>query len=513
MKYLFLFILVVACNSSNPLGDESSSDNNFNPGATSGTGSDENDTTPPLIIGLSNDPSWTNSKTWNWDCNEQCRYKYTVDANPLTEPSSSYDGTTSTVLSAGTGTFYLHVKALDASSNESETIHVSTLIDTTAPIFASAIDTTTFDSDLTTARTATWTTGSDAHSGLAGYQIAIGYDDESNGFDTGDIGNTIDWTDVPGGTVLSYQIQNAVDGFTVSFVADRVYYTSVRAVDNAGNTSAIQSSSAWTANFQPIILTSSNLSLWLDGADLTTTWQDVTCNTTQANLLGESIACWQDKSTGTNHVIQSVGASQPMVGLDGPDFDGADDFLQNNLAYTAASNLSIFFIFEFDTQSTDGGSCCRPIVSFVNNSSALFPWLGSTRGDYGPNDFLFFGWNGGPLNGFAAVIGDEYIFSATHDGTNDLWNAFSNGTNRTLNQAIPASYTGTTNFNIGGDSGNTARRFHGQILEVVVYESILSATDRQLVEGYLACKWDKRDQLDVTHPYYNATATNDSGCP
>jgi hypothetical protein len=42
----------------------------------------------------------------------------------------------------------------------------------------------------------------------------------------------------------------------------------------------------------------------------------------------------------------------------------------------------------------------------------------------------------------------------------------------------------------------------GYIYEMIVYNTALSTSDRESIEGYLAWKWGIQDLLPMTHPYF-----------
>lgn len=255
-----------------------------------------------------------------------------------------------------------------------------------------------------------------------------------------------------------------------------------------------------------------NLVVWLDGNNTNTLFQAQTCSGSTADSLNDPIGCWLDLSGSSNHFIQAT--NKPALGNRGILFDGSNDILSNaGLNYDADSELSYFVIIQTDTQSNDGGSCCRPVISWVTNSAALYPWIGLTRNNLAPPNNLFYGWSGSGLATEATTPGDEFILSVTHDGTNKLWNTYKGGANTVPDFAIPANYSATTSLNVGGDSSNGARRFAGQILEVIFYERILPTQQRQKVEGYLACKWQIRNLLTASHPYYDAVANSTDNCP
>jgi hypothetical protein len=52
----------------------------------------------------------------------------------------------------------------------------------------------------------------------------------------------------------------------------------------------------------------------------------------------------------------------------------------------------------------------------------------------------------------------------------------------------------------GGNSGGI-NLFNGLIGEIIVFTSLLSDTNRQLVEGYLAWKWGTAGSLPADHPF------------
>lgn len=285
-----------------------------------------------------------------------------------------------------------------------------------------------------------------------------------------------------------------------------------KAVDTAGNAT---SCSATSATYLASPLDPSGLLLWADGADGDTLFKGSSCSGALATAVGvDVIGCWADKSGLSNHLTQGTGANQPLLGTRGLRFNGTSHILTNGaLAFDANSNLSYFLAVGLSNQSNNSGSCCRPILSWVASSANFYPWIGMTREGLTPSNNLIFGWTGSPLSAVAITSGDETIISAFHNGSVKTWNTYHNGTQNVSDYTIPASYTTTTAFSIGGDISSAARRYMGQILEVIVYSGILNTTNKNNIEGFLACKWDLRHQLPVAHPFYNANGAETSGCP
>jgi len=61
--------------------------------------------------------------------------------------------------------------------------------------------------------------------------------------------------------------------------------------------------------------------------------------------------------------------------------------------------------------------------------------------------------------------------------------------------------------NLGREAG-AEFQYLGYIQEILFYNSVLTLSQRQLVEGYLAWKWGVQTNLPVAHPYYSTSALN-----
>ena len=57
------------------------------------------------------------------------------------------------------------------------------------------------------------------------------------------------------------------------------------------------------------------------------------------------------------------------------------------------------------------------------------------------------------------------------------------------------------NFKVGREDSSQSDFFKGDILEVLVFDRFLLASERAKVEGYLAHKWRATDSLNNAHPY------------
>jgi hypothetical protein len=140
--------------------------------------------------------------------------------------NSSVSGLTLT----NTKTYRVVLRAVDNAGNySSETVSDGWTVDATAPIAPASLTDGIIGFSQTDTPTLSWPAGSDALSGVQGYQIAIG--------DTSGGSNVLDWTTV--GNILTTTMSS------LSLQGSKRYYTSVRTLDTAGGASATQAGDGW----------------------------------------------------------------------------------------------------------------------------------------------------------------------------------------------------------------------------------------------------------------------------
>jgi hypothetical protein len=83
---------------------------------------------------------------------------------------------------------------------------------------------------------------------------------------------------------------------------------------------------------------------------------------------------------------------------------------------------------------------------------------------------------------------------------------FINGTPSSAGSVIGGSLTNGVSASIGAGftSGSYSRFWNGDMAEILVFNSSLTAFQRQQVEGYLAWKWNLHGTLPASHPFKNA---------
>jgi hypothetical protein len=241
---------------------------------------------------------------------------------------------------------------------------------------------------------------------------------------------------------------------------------------------------------------------------------------------GDPVSTWSDSSGGGYDLTQTSTArplyqTNTLNGLPVVEFDGTDDTLD---ASTAAdwkflhdsTGSSVFFVIKVGTSSdpnaiygiagnnatasANHGWCVfyddrasvprdEVIVGSITRGSGGFPTAANVSSDnaMGANTAQLLGIVSDPANGTAANRSSMRVNGGTAIANNAATDAASTSN---------PTYT----FQLGA-AGNDAFPMLGYIAEVIICDAILSSTDREKVEGYLAHKWGLESNLPNTHPY------------
>ncbi len=466
----------------------------------------------PMLVNVTHDAIPKQNKTWNWNCSKSnCTYRFVVDTNPSTVPTGIYSGTTSTTQSSGDGTYYLHIQARDSLGNESPIMHLSAILDNTAPTFSGTLDISGGGTASSTAFV-DWTnaTLTDAHISVAKLQIAVGRDTTEDGIDPEDIGNIVGWRNIPNGVNLNpprYRIEDGIDGFSLSLEEETDYFISLRVRDPVGHFSNILHTDAWGI-FTPRQV--QGLELWLDGQDLASLFQDETCSTS-ITTNGNPVGCWRDKSGEDHHATQSTSSRRPTYQTGGHiRFSNQSHLLEtDNLLSGSYDELSVFMVFNqmgdsswpvgFSLNGGHSGHCSTANVT-TRVSSHMFQ-----NGEL----YWFFG-GCGNANAHRLITtsansanGNRHFYHMGSSATDDLLFVRKDG-KILSSKSFPVNINApsTSYVVIGnGERNDSNGAVNGQISEFLVYTSHISAADRQKLEGYLACKWGLQSELPSDHPY------------
>ncbi len=200
---------------------------------------------------------------------------------------------------------------------------------------------------------------------------------------------------------------------------------------------------------------------WLDAADSATLSTDAS----------DRVSQWRDKSGNSQHFAQAAAARQPLLvkgALDGKPalrFDGVTNRL---VLGNATSPQTVFIVNRVTRFGSNGG------IWGLNQGDTGIR-VASATAWYQPGNANDFGNPAGSAMYINGVVTNTFISGAAH-----LLEVVRAG-------STPFAATGLGDYFSAGS--NALRPFGGDIAEVLVYGSALTADQRQQVETYLAAKW------------------------
>lgn len=230
--------------------------------------------------------------------------------------------------------------------------------------------------------------------------------------------------------------------------------------------------------------------LWDPSQLATAYWWDAS-NTGSIVETAGAVSSWTDQNQSAV-LAQATALEQPVTnsatinGLNVIDFLGDDDLVGPVLAFAEWTKIVVFSV---------DGSTFNNTISHVSGSNDAF-WE-NTSG------FMNVFQNGNILTSTTALTPGQTILAETTKATNGDTELFMYGNSEgTVNAALG---TGAKAIAIG--SYNTGFFLNGQIAEVIIQPSVMSLSDRQKAEGYLAHKWGFTANLDAGHPYKSTPPT------
>ena len=233
----------------------------------------------------------------------------------------------------------------------------------------------------------------------------------------------------------------------------------------------------------------SGCKMWLDGADPAGTGVKPA-----AGLL----ATWVDKSGSGNNGVAYTEATAPSYSPSTSNitFSGSTPTYYSVTGISTGTTTETLFIVLLRTTTVTN----TPIGSTVN--SGVTWYMNNTN----PS---FIAWNPfGGNNSSGANL--QFYNNATNlvcgtnsSGTNVM---YLNGTGDTSGSTTFSSSSLVIGNSSSGANGTPRQNgWNGTISEVVYYNTVLTTSQRQQVEGYLAAKWGIQSSLPTTHPYYAAS--------
>jgi hypothetical protein len=228
--------------------------------------------------------------------------------------------------------------------------------------------------------------------------------------------------------------------------------------------------------------------LWLDANDANTVFSDDACTTPSVYSpdTGDTdrVGCWKDKSGNGYDATVSGADSKPNYFSGGPNGNsyirfnyegGGNNDWMHNTSLPSDSSISIFLV----------GSIKDSVETFITNDQGFhFIALSNIFNSYyegGYNQYNNHGSDDSTLN-----VDEFYVLTSIMDGSTNY--PFINGVDVGSRSDSLAPFT---NGYVLGQNGCCAGNndFHGNIGEVILYDSAASPTDQQAVEEYLGEKW------------------------
>ncbi|MFM6249804.1 MAG: hypothetical protein ACKPEQ_11775 [Dolichospermum sp.] len=209
--------------------------------------------------------------------------------------------------------------------------------------------------------------------------------------------------------------------------------------------------------------------LWLDAADSST-----------IILNGSTVSQWRDKSGNERHATQATAANQPAyqaTGLNGRPtlvFDGTNDSLLSSLSL--ALPATVIVVFRVNVYKNFG-------VIYGNATS-------NTLGLHSSITELY-NFDGLAERTLSTTLTTTPIMVASTWSSNQI-QSHVNGGNAFTFSTINPNFTGL----VIGDASIGSQTLNGSISEIVI-----TSANRQLIEGYLAWKWELTANLPDNHPF------------
>ena len=233
------------------------------------------------------------------------------------------------------------------------------------------------------------------------------------------------------------------------------------------------------------------IQLWLDAAD-----------TSSMTLSGSTVTQWRDKSgvgnspTVYSGVSYSTGQQNNLGTINLGNYSGSmtgtiTPSLQNSV-------MSCFFVFKLNGTSSDNGS--HSILVFSNPGSGDLRTVEERNGN-----FRFLTFNPSVVILSTPAISGSYVLWFSGQNTTNMY-ARLNGTSLT-SASISTNNRNSSQYAIGTNLESplsTPTGWNGYVAEMVVYNSLLSVSQQEEIEGYLAWKWGLQGSLPVGHPYKSA---------
>jgi len=260
------------------------------------------------------------------------------------------------------------------------------------------------------------------------------------------------------------------------------------------------------AFFTPLQI--SGLSLWLDASDNSTVYADTSFTTTAT--LGAGANGWKDKSGNGRNMTANSTTSYAL-------YNGRPSIKFGNNYFSVSSSVDLTQLTVFIVVLSQGSTDNQTVFTAAPNSSSYSDYNSTSAFGFfldtsSTNKARF---HGGLQN---STVANDVIPAGTTERFPINIMSYTETSNGTLNSYISGA-TGSTvvgaysrtngclGFSVGGDYNNSTTvnysSSQANVFEIIVYNTVLTSSQRQQVEGYLAWKWSLQSNLPSSHPYYS----------
>lgn len=254
-----------------------------------------------------------------------------------------------------------------------------------------------------------------------------------------------------------------------------------------------------------VIWIGSGTSLWTPAQITTSVWLDAADASTITIATG--VSSWADKSGNGANATEGTTANQPAYsatsfgGLPGITFDGINDTLSVTTTAMRNTTHGVYWVWRRVGAGATGDAykptigCKSPTsedvgaLHYVKNSNSLgasYPYF--TGGS--PNYDLTTG------SAYATNTGYVHAFQSTNT---EGWGVWRNGMLEGTTGGVNAARTADNGYTLASQA--FPLRFSNIVISEFIMAPVVTATTRQLIEGYLAHKWGLAASLPSDHPY------------
>jgi hypothetical protein len=217
-----------------------------------------------------------------------------------------------------------------------------------------------------------------------------------------------------------------------------------------------------------------------------------------------SVISWKDKSGNNYHVNQNAALAVPVFriglatnGSPGMDFTGGAG-LVSPTSFAKSLNVTMLLVGMVRSTIAGWGTFWGHFPNGDHDLNAI--QLRNTSGQAVIN------WhtnNNNSTSQLPYILNSMVLYSCTMTSGNQMFLQQTNvGGTTSLNVTNGAVTINTNAAPIWvGRSDLTGEAINSYIFEIVYYQSVLSTSDRQQIEGYLAWKWGLQSNLPSSHPY------------